>query len=159
MCVSVPCTGYNVLAFILRYTIVVYKLFEGRGKFLETELWPGGPTFSSFKEDAACDVMNHSDKVVWDFFYTDYQPNFWSQLPLSGDKVWLNWHGTHQYGAVCSLSGNYLLKGEKQNGKMKAGEGPGKIKEAMYEITNGRGVYSSPKFEKARYTLLQIQVE
>ena len=115
---------------------------------MEGKLWPGGPKFSSYEGDAACKLPEKKkDSMTWDFFYTDYPPDFWQQFPRTED-VWLNWHGTHQYAAVSSLSGNFLLKSEHESGS--------KAKAAMFETTYGRGIYTSPNFEKARHTVLHI---
>ena len=116
---------------------------------MEGKLWPGGPEFSSYTGDAACKLPEkNKDSIKWDFFYTDYPPDFWQQFPSTGEHVWLNWHGTHQYAAVSSLSGNFLLKSEHESGS--------KAKAAMFETTYGRGIYTSPNFEKARHTVLHI---
>ena len=53
---------------------------DGRAAFLKTELWPGGPSLSQLTGDAVPDldtigVLEHKDRV-WDFWLTDYDPDF-----------------------------------------------------------------------------------
>ena len=65
---------------------------DGRAAFLKTELWPGGPSLSQLTGDAVPDldtigVLEHKDrKNVWDFWLTDYDPDFWMHV-FEGDTL------------------------------------------------------------------------
>ena len=63
---------------------------DGRAAFLKTELWPGGPSLSQLTGDAVPDldtigVLEHKDRV-WDFWLTDYDPDFWMHV-FEGDTL------------------------------------------------------------------------
>ena len=63
---------------------------DGRDEFLHTALWPGGPSLSQLTGDAVPDldtigVLEHKDRV-WDFWLTDYDPDFWMHV-FEGDTL------------------------------------------------------------------------
>ena len=64
---------------------------DGRAAFLKTELWPGGPSLSQLTGDAVPDldtigVLEHKDRV-WDFWLTDYDPDFWMHVFEGGGTL------------------------------------------------------------------------
>jgi len=131
---------------------------------VQSELWPGGPLFSDKDGDATCDLpaASPNDNSVWDFFFTDFAPDFWQQFPKDGynenGEAWLSWHGTHIYGGLCGLASNYLARSESENGQLTdhdraQGASPGNIAKRKMETAVMRGIYTSPEFTKAPYTL------
>ncbi len=52
--------------------------------WLDTELWVGGPAFRELDGDARPEPPGNtsrtSKKVVWDFWVTNYNPNFWEYV-------------------------------------------------------------------------------
>ena len=59
---------------------------DGTDAFLKTELWPGGPSLSQLTGDAVPDLGTIGvrepleRKNVWDFWLTDYDPDFWMHV-------------------------------------------------------------------------------
>ena len=108
-------------------------------------------------------------QCIWDFWHTDFDPDFWPHL-FRGDDLgkelslgpvpsivlstsWLSYHGTTFHSAVTAICSNGLCRGEKERGAAHANDLVAKQKEAErpvgFETTMGRGVYSAQQWHKA----------
>ena len=65
---------------------------SGRDAFLGTPLWPGGPQICDLPGDACPDLPSTSNDDphktrVWDFWLTDYDPDYWPNVFEGDDKA------------------------------------------------------------------------